>query len=240
MAADQIIRPDVSWHDIDTVLLDLDGTLLDKHFDDYFWEQYVPENYSLLRGLSIEQARAELRERYRQVENTLDWTDLDYWSGELGLDIPGLKSRVNQLIAIHPFVMDFLQYCRQRQKEICLVTNAHSKTLAIKLRKIAIGPLFDRIVCAGDVGCAKEDFRFWPRLAEMLGYNRERTLLADDTEKVLRSAAHYGIRYLIFVAHPSSRQPVRYSGKFASIEYFNELIPDDEEPTADGSGRRKR
>ncbi|NIA05069.1 MAG: haloacid dehalogenase, partial [Proteobacteria bacterium] len=76
MAADKIIRPDVSWHDIDTVLLDLDGTLLDKHFDDYFWEQYVPENYSLLRDLSVEQARAELRERYRQVENTLDWTDL--------------------------------------------------------------------------------------------------------------------------------------------------------------------
>ncbi len=230
MNVKQIIRPDFSWHDIDTVLLDMDGTLLDKHFDDYFWEQYVPEHYSLVRNLSVEQARGELRERYRQVENTLDWTDLDYWSKGLGLDIPELKSRLDHLIAVHPFVTDFLKYCGQQGKKICLVTNAHSKTLAIKLRKTAIGPLFDRIVCAEEVGCAKENFEFWQRLAEMLEYNRERTLLADDTEKVLQSAAHYGIRYLIFVARPSSRQPVRYSGQFASIEYFNELVPADKKP----------
>ena len=28
----------MNWPTIKTVLLDMDGTLLDKHFDDYFWE----------------------------------------------------------------------------------------------------------------------------------------------------------------------------------------------------------
>ena len=225
MNTQQKIRPDLSWNDIDTVLLDMDGTLLDKHFDDYFWEQYVPEHYSLLHELSIDQAKAELLNRYRQVENTLDWTDLDYWSHELGLDIPDLKIRINHLIVVHPFVMDFLKFCRGAGKKVFLVTNAHSKTLAIKLRKTAIGPLFDRIICAEEVGRAKEEPRFWEQLEPMLGYVKQHTLLADDTEKVLCSAERYGMGHLIFVARPSSRQPVQYSKKFPSIEYFSELVP---------------
>ncbi len=32
--------------DIRYVLLDMDGTLLDKYFDDYFWEHLLPEKYA--------------------------------------------------------------------------------------------------------------------------------------------------------------------------------------------------
>ncbi len=220
------ILPQLEWERIDTVLLDMDGTLLDKHFDDYFWEQYVPEHYSLLHDISVEEAKEELLNRYRQVENTLEWTDLEYWSHELGLDIPELKIRVNHLIGVHPYVIEFLEYCLGARKKLYLVTNAHFRTLSIKLDKTAIGPWFDRIVCAAEVGLAKEeDPAFWARLEEMLGFDRERTLLADDTEKVLRSAEIYGMGWLVFVARPSSRKPVRYSARYPSIEYFKELIP---------------
>ena len=86
-------RPQLPWEAIDTVLLDMDGTLLDKHFDDYFWEQYVPEHYSLLHDIPVEEARAQLRARYHAVRDTLDWSDLNYWSRELGLDLQELKLR---------------------------------------------------------------------------------------------------------------------------------------------------
>ncbi len=219
------IVPSFSWRDIDTVLLDMDGTLLDKHFDDYFWEQYVPEHYSLVHDISVDQARQELLARYRSVENTLDWTDLDYWSRELGLDIPELKMRINHLIGVHPYVVEFLEFCLRRRKRLHLVTNAHPRTLCIKLEKTTIGPWFDRIVCAEEVGLAKEDPAFWQRLEEMLGYDPGRTMLADDTEKVLDSARSYGMGLLIFVARPSSRQRVRYSARYPSIDFFKELIP---------------
>lgn len=220
--------PGIDWAATDTVLLDMDGTLLDKHFDDYFWEQYVPEHYSLLHDLPVETAKKELRERYRRVENTLQWTDLDYWSGQLGLDIPGLKARLTHLIDVHPFVVDFLHFCRDKGKKIYLVTNAHRKTLDIKLEKTEIGSLFDRIVCAEEVGLAKEDVRFWERLERMLGFDKARTLLADDTEKVLHAAERHGIARLIFVARPSSRKPLTFSRRYPSIEYFIELIPERE------------
>ncbi len=219
------IFPSLDWDDIDTVLVDMDGTLLDKHFDDYFWEQYVPEHYSLLHDISIDKAREELLARYRAVENTLDWTDLDYWSQELGLDIPELKLRINHLIGVHPYVVEFLEFCLRMRKKLHLITNAHSGTLSIKLKKTSIGPWFDRIVCAEEIGLAKEEPEFWQRLENMLGFDKTKTLLADDTEKVLTAAETYGIGKLIFVAKSSSHKEIRYSSIFPSIEYFKELVP---------------
>lgn len=218
--------PRFDWADIRSVLLDMDGTLLDKHFDDYFWEQYVPEHYSLQHDLPIALAKEELLSRYRKVENTLAWTDLDYWSAELGLDIPELKTGLNHLIAVHPYVPEFLGFCRQREKKVYLVTNAHPKTLSIKLARTSIGHLFDRIVCADEIGLAKEEEPFWEKLEKLLGFAKSSTMLADDTEKVLRSAEKYGMGLLVYVARPSSMKGVKYSSRYPSIEYFNELLPE--------------
>ena len=34
------------WSGIDTILLDMDGTLLDLHYDNHFWQVYVPEKFA--------------------------------------------------------------------------------------------------------------------------------------------------------------------------------------------------
>ncbi|UCD65690.1 MAG: HAD-IA family hydrolase [Deltaproteobacteria bacterium] len=218
------IRWNPVWDKIDTILLDMDGTLLDKHFDDYFWEHYVPEIFAKKNDLTPLEARKELLARYKSIEGTLAWTDLDYWSEKLGLDIPALKLKINHLIQVHPFVIDFLQFSRNLNKKVHLVTNAHSKTLDIKMRKTELGSYFDRIVCSQDIGLPKEEPRFWERLESLLGFDKQRTLLADDNENVLQAAKAYGMGVLIFVARPSSRAQVHYSDQFSSIVYFKELI----------------
>jgi 5'-nucleotidase len=217
-------RWQTGWDLIDTILLDMDGTLLDKHFDDYFWEHYVPEIFAGKNDLTPLEARKELLARYKSIEGTLAWTDLDYWSEKLDLDIPALKLKINHLIQVHPFVVDFLQYCANLEKKVHLVTNAHSKTLDIKMRKTDIGSYFDRIICSQDIGLPKEDPEFWERLESLLGFDKQRTLLADDNENVLQAAQTYGMGVLIFVARPSSRAEILYSEKFPSIVYFKELI----------------
>ncbi len=214
----------VDWDAVDTVMLDMDGTLLDKHFDDYFWEVYLPEHYSLLHDMPVDKAAQELLARYRQAENSLQWSDIAHWSQELQMNIPELKLRISHLIAVHPHVPDFLAFCRRLGKRLYLVTNAHPQTLDIKLNKADIGPWFDRLVCADEVGFAKEEPQFWIRLQEMLGFAPQRSLFADDTETVLRAADDFGIAWLIHIAKASSRKNVLYSKQYPSIDAFAELM----------------
>ncbi|WP_417912303.1 HAD-IA family hydrolase [Candidatus Electronema sp. TJ] len=226
-----------SWDAVDTVMLDMDGTLLDKHFDDYFWEVYIPEHYSLLHDITVEEAAQELLERYRKIENSLQWSDVEHWSRELGMDIPELKLRIDHLIAVHPHVREFLDCCRRLNKKLYLVTNAHPRTLTIKLVRTDIGSWFDRLVCADEVGFAKEQPQFWVRLQELLGFDPARSVLADDTEKVLRTAERHGIGWLVHVAKSSSRSPAVRSEHYLSIDSFRELIDLAPAPCAKGAHR---
>ncbi|MFT5697183.1 MAG: HAD superfamily hydrolase (TIGR01509 family) [Desulforhopalus sp.] len=213
-----------SWDTIEQIFLDLDGTLLDKHYDDYFWEYHVPEMYSQKMGVSPDTCRALLLATYKSVESTLQWTDLDYWSDRLNLDIAALKEEVSHLINIHPHVTDFFEHAKIRNKPLYLVTNAHPKTLAVKLGKIQIAEVFTKIICSQDVGMAKEQVEFWTRLQKIQPYDRDRTLFVDDTEKVLDSARSYGMKHLIHIAKPSSKMAPAFSLNYPSIQNFKSLI----------------
>ncbi|GFE61347.1 GMP/IMP nucleotidase [Geobacter sp. AOG2] len=219
----------IDWNTIDTVLLDMDGTLLDRHFDDHFWLEHVPERWAAKNGASVEHARTHLHALFKSQEQTLNWTDLDYWSERLKLDIPQLKREVEHLIAVHPFVVEFLLFLRQHRKNIWLVTNAHSKTLDLKMKTTRIGSYFDGIVSAHQVGLPKEDPGFWEALQRFVSYDPARTLLGEDSETNLATAAQYGIGYPVYISRFSSRVHPKPSTAFASIEYFSALIPGDGE-----------
>ncbi len=215
----------INWNNIDTVLLDMDGTLLDRHFDDHFWLEHVPKRYAAMHNLPVEAVREELYARFRSQENTLNWTDLDYWSEQLGLDIPLLKEEVDHLIAVHPHVTEFLQFLRLEGKGVHLVTNAHSKTLTLKMKKTRLGPYFDTIVSAHDLGLPKEDVNFWGELQKKIPFDPARTMLGEDSETNLSTAHEYGIAWLIFISGSSSSIPPKPSARFSSIRSFGEIIP---------------
>src|SRR5512139_1951891 len=187
----------LDWDNVDTVLLDMDGTLLDRHFDDHFWLEHVPKTYARKNGIPLDKAKKFLYGLFRSQENTLNWTDLDYWSNRLDLDIPVLKQEVDHLIAVHPFVVEFLLFLRHNTKAVYLVTNAHSKTLELKMRKTRLGQYFNGVISAHDLGLPKEDDAFWEKLSARIAYDPARTMLAEDSETNLGTARKYGIRYLI-------------------------------------------
>jgi len=217
----------IDWDLIDTVLLDMDGTLLDRHFDDHFWLEHVPKRYAEKHATSVDSAKERLYRMFRSQENTLNWTDLDYWSDQLGLDIPVLKEELNHLIAVHPFVTEFLLFLRQNGKAIYLVTNAHGKTLELKMRRTSIGPYFDGIISAHDLGLPKEEPAFWGKLQERFPFTPERSMLGEDSETNLETARLFGIRYLIHVGRFSSVATPALSQRFSTINFFSELLPRD-------------
>ena len=215
----------IDWNDIDTVLLDMDGTLLDRHFDDHFWLEHVPKRYAAKHHLPVEAVKEKLYAMFRSQENTLNWTDLDYWSEQLGLDIPLLKQEVDHLIAVHPDVIEFLDFLRREKKGVHLVTNAHGKTLSLKMKKTRLGSYFDTIVSAHDLGLPKEDVAFWKELQKRITYDPARTMLGEDSEKNLETAAEYGIAHLIFISASSSALTPKPSARFLSVHTFGELLP---------------
>jgi len=215
----------IFWDDIEWVLLDLDGTLLDKYFDDYFWEVLVPEKYAQKYGLSFQEAKEKVMALYQREEGTLNWTDLNFWSKKLGLDLSALKEQIAYLIDTHPYVVDFLKFLKQMGKKVFLVTNAHYKSLSLKLKRTQLGLYFDEVICAFDIGLSKEDKKFWRRLKEKLKLDPLHTLFIDDSEAPLLAAKEMGIKYLFFKSQASSKSPPRVPiNNFSKIQYFKELI----------------
>ncbi|HEC07245.1 GMP/IMP nucleotidase [Thiolapillus sp.] len=214
------------WAQIDTVLLDMDGTLLDLHFDNHFWLEYVPRRYAEQHGLSLEAATEELMQRYRRVEGTLDWYCVDYWSRELALDIPLLKTEVEHLIAVHPHVTDFLECLGTSGKSRVLVTNAHQKALQLKMGKTRLGAYLDQVISAHDIGLPKENPAFWERLQQVVHFSPERSLFIDDSLPVLRSARDFGIGNLLCMLQPDARQPAREISEFPALQHFEPLLQD--------------
>ena len=215
----------LTWSRIQTVLLDMDGTLLDLRFDNHFWRELVPMRYAERHGLSLVHARAEVTARTQQVEGTLAWYCMDYWARELALDIAALKHEIAHLIAVHPHVVEFLEALRTAGKRVVLVTNAHPSSLAMKMEKTQLAGHFDVIVCAHDLGLVKEQPEFWPRLREVEPFDPETTLLVDDNLAILRTARAQGIAYLVSVLRPDSADPPKPSGEFPAIHDFSELLP---------------
>ena len=213
-----------SWKEITWVLLDMDGTLLDKHFDDYFWETLVPEQYALRQGLALADSRDLVFARYKQQEGTLNWTDIDFWSRELELDIPALKEGIRHLIEVHPDTEAFLKFLRDQGKKVALVTNAHYKTLSLKMNHTGLLGYFDEVISSFDLGHPKESVRFWEILHDRLRFDPSGTLLVDDNAESLAAALTFGIKYPYFKAKSSSRQDAANHPDFASIESFHELM----------------
>jgi len=219
----------IDWNAIDTVFLDLDGTLLDLHFDNYFWREYVPRCYARAHGLPLTTARTELHARYRAHEGTLAWYCVDHWSRELDLDIAQLKREVAHLITLHPRVIEFLKALAALGKQRVLVTNAHPKSIALKMEKTRLADHFEHRICSHDLGLPKEADGFWPRLQTIEPFDRARTLFVDDSLRVLRAAKSYGFHWLLAVLAPGSRSPALMpgmSGEFPAIRCCADLLPD--------------
>jgi len=215
----------LDWKNIQTVLLDMDGTLLDLNFDNYFWRNHVPQRYAEKFNLSLDHAKQTLFPKFQAVEGTIDWYCVDYWTEQLGLDIVELKREVDHLIAIHPHVIPFLDHIRASGRRAVLVTNAHQKSLMLKLDRTQLHNHLDQIVCSHDFGMPKEDVQFWTKLHDQVEYDPSQTVLVDDSLPVLRSAQKYGIAYTLAVFKPDSQNEIRDVEEFNAIHSFQDIMP---------------
>lgn len=203
----------------------MDGTLLDLHFDNYFWLTHLPQRYAQDRGIDEAEASKRLTKEIDKHIGTLQWYCLDHWSELVGMDIPKLKLEIAHKIAVRPYAEEFLQTLRKLGKKLVLVTNAHPKGLNLKMDITEIDRWLDIVISSHEFLTPKEDTQFWGLLQEREAFDPTRTLFIDDTPRVLTSAQNYGIRHLVCIIQPDSQKPPSPTGKFIDVQHFDEIMP---------------
>ena len=222
----------IPWSTIDTVLLDMDGTLLDLRFDNWFWLEVIPRRYAAANGLSVSAAAALLAPKFRALRGTMRWYCIDHWSRELGLDIGLIKREdvARRQVEYLPGAERFLRALRERGKRLVLVTNSHPTTLAIKNEQVGLAGYFDACYSTHAFGVPKEDPAFWPLLRAKEPFVTEHTLFVDDSVPVLATAAAFGIAWLRAVRRPDSGLPPQDTGRFVAVDRVADLLDDDPAP----------
>ena len=212
------------WRDIDTVLLDMDGTLLDLHYDNHFWLEHLPNRYAELHGISRAMAELELTPLFERNAGQLQWYCLDFWSTELKIPVRELKLETADLIALRPDADTFLAAIKHAGKRVILITNAHRDSLSLKMERIELAPYFERLISSHDYGYPKESPQFWDALQADIGFEPGRSLFIDDTLPILRSARDFGVGHLLAVKQPDSKKGPKDTEEFAALEDYRELL----------------
>ncbi|MBS3799206.1 GMP/IMP nucleotidase [Pseudoalteromonas sp. BDTF-M6] len=214
-----------NWANIDTVLLDMDGTLLDLHFDNHFWLELIPQAYAKRHQISLAEAHDIMTHRYEEVQGQLQWYCLDYWQQELQLPIMELKREIQHLISIRDDAIVFLKALKAAGKELILLTNAHRDSLSLKVEMTELDQYLDLLISTHDYGVSKEEQSLWQQVQEDLRFDKERTLFVDDSAAVLASAKRFGIGHLLAVANPDSKQPSRQLAGYENITDYRDILP---------------
>lgn len=213
-----------NWHDIDCVLFDMDGTLLDLHFDNYFWLEHLPLRYGQQHHLSVSDAKQLLFPQFHAKRGSLEWYSVDYWSEALNIDIEALKREVVDRIALRPQAIEFLQWLQAQGKRCLLITNAHRKSLELKMAHTALDDYFETMISSHDFGFAKEHDAFWQRLVVDFNVDLSRSAFFDDSLDVLHAAKRNGVAHVYGIAKPDSKKAENNVNPFRAIHDFRDLM----------------
>lgn len=216
--------PFLPWEQIDTVLLDMDGTLLDLHFDNHFWIEHLPLKIAEKTGKPLEECRADMHAHYQRIMGQIEWYCLDYWADYLDMDIMAAKREVEHLIQMRPDTLPFLDALHDSGREVVLVTNAHPNSLSLKVEHTKLDSHIDRLISTHQFGVTKESQSLWQQLQTELRFDSQRTLFVDDSPPILAAAQTFGIKHLLAVENPDSKLPHNKVEGFISINDYRTVV----------------
>ncbi len=214
----------IDWSRVDTVLLDMDGTLLDLRFDNWFWRELIPRHYGAANGLSAADAWEVLKPRFAATQGKIQWYCIEHWTREFGLDIADIKRSAQSRIRYLPGAEEFLLKLSRSGKRRVLVTNAHPLTLAIKDLKTGLSAHFDACYSTHEFVIPKEHRDLWPQLRAVVGFDPERTLFVDDSLPVLEAAREFGIRWIRAIRYPDSSLGPQATGEHSAVDRIADLL----------------
>ena len=215
----------IDWQTIDDVLLDMDGTLLDLHYDATFWLKTVHSIVASFTGESENEIRDRFQKELKRHEGTLAWYCTDRWAEFFGIDLIEAKRQLAHLIRYRPHAKQFLEALRPLPLRTIIATNAHPDVIQLKLDVVPLSTLVDGIVTSHQYGVAKEHPNFWTALFDEYSIDPNRAIFMDDSPRVLDAADRAGVREIVEIRHPNLSEPPRTTWK-QGIDDFDALLPE--------------
>ena len=211
---------DMIFKDTECLLFDMDGVILDNTYDNNFWQNQIPSVLAKKRQISFEDAKRLAIQIFNYKKNSKDWYDLDYWSNMLDIDIEKQKKAKEsyEKIRLYEGSISCLEKLKGKMKMI-LITNAHRKTLNIKLQKYNLSPYFDEMVCAHELHYVKEDVQLWYMLRSRYRIDFNKTVLIEDTIKNIYMGLSAGISKAIYLGN----EKYTSSNKILSMSSINDV-----------------
>ncbi|MBE2898754.1 GMP/IMP nucleotidase [Pasteurellaceae bacterium 20609_3] len=216
----------LNWAAIDTVIFDLDGTLIDLALDYEFWKTIVPQAYSATHAVADAAAEQLLSAHYARIEHSMQWYDVDYWADTLQLPIREMLHTHVQNIKVRSNTQKLLTALKRAGKQLMLLTDSHPYSLQEKLAQCDLAPFFDIMVSSHEFQHPKMTDALWRELIATYGIIPDRTLLIDDMQPVLDCARANGIGHTLAIRTPNSLAGEKHFDGHESISDFAQLLED--------------
>ena len=207
-----------------TLMLDMDGTILDLAYDSHIWLKLIPSIYADNMNISIDDASSILQKKVSKMGSSLKWYCIDHWSELLGIDILRVHELEKDKIRYLPGAESFLKKVIKTEIRVILVTNSHRDTLNLKIRETGLDKYFNDIYISHDFDAPKEDQLFWKRFQSVENFEKNKTIFVDDNVSVLKSAKKFGLGSLIQILYPDSDSAEIKKSQFMGIHNLKQLL----------------
>lgn len=203
--------------------MDMDGTLLDLGFDNYLWNEALPNAYAHKLGISRPEASQAIKARLDAARGTLSWYCFDHWTREFGIDIAALEHAHRARIRFLPGARYFLAYANRLGARLVLATNAHPTSLALKAEQTGLAAYFSDLCSSHRYRAPKESPRFWAAFLEEHRLDPAEVLFVDDNPNVLAAADAAGIGRVIAIQRPILGEEARAQPTHLALRNLGEL-----------------